>query len=819
MTVRCSCGCCSPALPATPEQRWNRPGLDVLGYRMGTFATFRAGMLYAAATEPALRRWTARGRGDHGTALLELWAYVADVLTFYQERIANESFVRTARLRDSVLRLAGLVGYEPAPGVAASALLSFTLDRGKQLELPERLRVKSVPGPGERAVTFETDESIQAVAELNAAPVSAPRELTGVHFAGGTGGVLEPPWTEVALEELGVGDQVLLFADGAGVLEEKTLTMVRRVGALAEVRFEPPIASSAFASAATTPVLARWTRRFRLFGADAPRTYLHQYTTSTGEVRFREVTQDVTPPAGIPPYTFKAPTTAVFDLDQTVEGIGPGTVVVVACPGFPTARRTVQQVATVARRAGPLQATVTRLTLDSAVFPSSTTASLRDVEVFELGRPEVSLWELQPPDTVSGARLLVPAAAAAGLDEGRTVVLDDDGGEPHIAEVLAVEADDWLAGGESPYRVVEIAPPLPRDFDPETARLWGNVVRSTHGETVARERLGTGDAAQPFATFRMAKPRVTHVPRPGLRWGAASTLEVRVAGVRWDEVESFYGTKPRDRVFVTDVDDEQLMYVRFGDGETGARVPTGAEIVARYREGLGLGGLVRAGSLTNAVDRPVGLKAVTNQLPASGAGEQETLDDARTSAPITVRTLGRVVSLRDFADAALESALVAKSRAVHVWNAARLAHVVRLVVAGEGGSELEPQSLADLLADLDARRDPNRLLEIVPHRNADVTVSVTVVERDPKLLPEAVDAAVREKLAGLFAFENRAFGQPVHASDVLAAVQSATGVVGATLPALHRTDSPPPPEVVEHIPFDDDELARLDESALEVSVP
>ena len=183
------------------------------------------------------------------------------------------------------------------------------------------------------------------------------------------------------------------------------------------------------------------------------------------------------------------------------------------------------------------------------------------------------------------------------------------------------------------------------------------------------------------------------------------------------------------------------MYVRFGDGETGARVPTGAEIVARYREGLGLAGLVRAGSLTNAVDRPVGLKAVTNQLPASGAGEPETLDDARTSAPITVRTLGRVVSLCDFADAALESALVAKSRAVHVWNSGRLAHVVRLVVAGERGTELEPRSLTDLLADLDARRDPNRLLEIVPHRNADVTVSVTVVARDSKLLPEDVDAS------------------------------------------------------------------------------
>jgi len=818
VTERCTCGCCSPALPPTPEDRFNRPGLDVLGYRMGTFATFRTAMLYDAALEPTLRRWTARQRGDHGLALLELWAYVADVLTFYQERIANESFLRTARLRDSVLRLAGLVGYEPAPGVSAAALLAFTLDRGKRLELPERLRVKSVPGPGQRAVTFETDAPVDALAELNAAPVSPLRELAGVFAPGSTGGVLEPPWTDVALAELGVGRQMLLFADGVAALEEKVLTGLRQVGAFAEVTFEPPIATGAFASASSAPVLAQWTRRFRLFGADAPRTYLHQYTTSTGEVRFKEVTEGVSPPSPIPAYDFRAPTTELFDLDRVVEGIGPGSVVVVACPGFPTAERTVQAVSTVALRKGPLQATVTRLTLDSAAFASSTTASLRNVEVFELARPEVTLWALQPATQVSGARFLVPRDAAAGLAKRRAVVVADGAGNPHAAEVVAVESDDWFAGGESPYRVVEITPPLPRAFSREGTQLRGNVVHSTHGETVARERLGTGDATRPFASFALVKPRIAHVARPGARWGAASTLVVRVAGVEWDEVESFYGAGPRDRIYVTDIDDEQKMHVRFGDGETGARVPTGAEIVARYREGTGLAGLVPAGSLTNAVDRPVGLKAVTNPLPSSGAGEPETLEDARTNAPITVRTLGRIVSLRDFEDAALESALVAKARATHLWNTARLAHVVRLVVAGEGGSHLLPSSQDDLLGDLDARRDPNRLLEIAPHVDVDIVVAVNIIGRDPRLLPETVDASVRDRLRALFAFANRSFGQPVHASDVLAAVQSADGVLGAALIALHRADTSTPPDVVEHIPIAPDELARLDETALEVNL-
>ena len=53
---------------------------------------------------------------------------VADVLTFYQERLANESFLRTASERRSILELARLIGYELHPGVAASGFLAFTLD-------------------------------------------------------------------------------------------------------------------------------------------------------------------------------------------------------------------------------------------------------------------------------------------------------------------------------------------------------------------------------------------------------------------------------------------------------------------------------------------------------------------------------------------------------------------------------------------------------------------------------------------------------------------------------------------------------------------
>src|SRR5688572_9988889 len=122
---RDSCGCCEGAQPA-PEV-FNLPGLPALSYRVGTHAAFRARMLAAiAAAAPAggasrpLARLTTRSLDDMSIALLDSVATVADILTFYQERIANEGYLRTALERRSVLELARAIGYELSPGVAAS---------------------------------------------------------------------------------------------------------------------------------------------------------------------------------------------------------------------------------------------------------------------------------------------------------------------------------------------------------------------------------------------------------------------------------------------------------------------------------------------------------------------------------------------------------------------------------------------------------------------------------------------------------------------------------------------------------------------------
>src|SRR5262245_21297629 len=151
-----SCDCCEGLTAATPVQLFNRPGLDAVAYRIGTHSRFRESLLARLTTIglPALVDLKTRDDDDFSIALLDAWATVADVLTFYQERIANESYLRTATERLSLRELARLIGYKWRPGVAASAYLAFTLEdapgapdqAAKPTKIGAGLEIRSTPG-------------------------------------------------------------------------------------------------------------------------------------------------------------------------------------------------------------------------------------------------------------------------------------------------------------------------------------------------------------------------------------------------------------------------------------------------------------------------------------------------------------------------------------------------------------------------------------------------------------------------------------------------------------------------------------------------
>ncbi|MGH8083214.1 MAG: hypothetical protein ACREP7_21730, partial [Lysobacter sp.] len=179
-----TCGCCNGIATLTPVEVDNRPGLPALNYRVGTHGRFLASMkarlpgmeVIAPGSDQQtmqsfrpLQTLTTRDPADPAIALLDAWATVSDVLTFYQERIANEGYVRTATERRSLVEMARLVGYAPRPGVSASVYLSYTVDDNQAVpvELAVGTRAQSIPGPGELPQSFEIDEPLQARREWN----------------------------------------------------------------------------------------------------------------------------------------------------------------------------------------------------------------------------------------------------------------------------------------------------------------------------------------------------------------------------------------------------------------------------------------------------------------------------------------------------------------------------------------------------------------------------------------------------------------------------------------------------------------------------
>jgi Baseplate J-like protein len=186
--IQNSCGCCAGIEKLTPMVIANRPGLNALWYRAGTHASFfetmQASLSSHALEIPLdeldengkpkmltlrpLQALRTRAAEDPALALFDAWAIVADVLTYYQERLANEGFLRTATERRSILELARLVGYTLRPGVAASVYLAFNVEEvGHDVEITAGTRAQSLPGPGELPQSFETCEKLVARVEWN----------------------------------------------------------------------------------------------------------------------------------------------------------------------------------------------------------------------------------------------------------------------------------------------------------------------------------------------------------------------------------------------------------------------------------------------------------------------------------------------------------------------------------------------------------------------------------------------------------------------------------------------------------------------------
>ena len=206
------CDCCGGTGGAAPSATANRAGLDRIAARTGTHASILAAMVARLASHdhPALAGLTTREPDDPAIALLDTWATVGDVLGFYQDRLANDGYLRTATDPRALHELMRLIGYQARPGVAAGVHLAFTVDQATgRATIPAGTRAQSVPAPGETMQSFETVEPLEARAAWNALRprAAAPQTVAGITASG--------LWLTGTALNLAAGDRLLIDkADG-----------------------------------------------------------------------------------------------------------------------------------------------------------------------------------------------------------------------------------------------------------------------------------------------------------------------------------------------------------------------------------------------------------------------------------------------------------------------------------------------------------------------------------------------------------------------------------------------------------------------------
>ncbi len=917
-----TCGCCDKTEIEYPKYE-NPPSQSVIAYRIGTHAFFMRRMRARLSSQSIpdnkdlqpLTSLTSRESDDPSIALLDAWATAADVLTFYQERIASEGYLRTATERRSVLELARAIGYELNPGVAASTYLAFIVEDAQGspgiATVPKGTRVQNIPSQGKLPQTFETTEDIEARAEWNALKprltqpqnlaiqTSDPKlvyandiktEVMQLYIAG----------TDTKLKE---GDLLLIVRKNKDSLQ----TLLKRIKRITvEYESNPKVEADSNRAIADrsklgmtrvdftddaasvhkfihpepepergkinieplefnkenlkTHILKRaWDERnigsfltlnkwdvkdmlkhintlrakehsviddgvfaFRqrvgLFGHNAPNynslpnidyllgnPYPHPWDPDGWEIWKDPMTNDYYDDSDV-------------YIERTLAGIFRGSWVVfekpkevssstISAQTKPCSLYRIRDISEASLNGFGISGKATGLLLEKSdgtpLKPDKTPLETdnqddrsKDFKVrkttahVQSERLELADMPIDEPveekneKGETGANSLMLDRLVLGLRAGQPLTLS---GEQTDAagiirnEIVFIKDINHICG----YTTISFLDRLKYRYVRKTVTLNANVALTTHGET-GHEVLGSGDGSKINQRFILRKSHLTYVSAPA-SGGSKGTLELRVNNALWEEKKSLYDLDARSQNYIVRIDDDAKATVIFGDGKSGARLPSGTEnIVATYRSGTGNEGEVGPGSLTLLQTMPPGIKAVTNPLPASGAKDPEKLEMARTNAPTTVLTVDRIVSLRDFEYFARTFGGIGKASAVALRD--REKHFVHITVAGENGKTVDSDLKTNLVNGIRASCDPMQQVEVGDFILSTFSVQAKILV-DTRYLFEDVKKEVERALLDIFTFEKREFGQEVSSAEVLKVIHNVKTVVAANLLLLKDTET------------------------------
>jgi hypothetical protein len=832
---------CDGATIAAPV---NLPGLSHIAYRVGTYVDFRRALLTPLACEQTLSvdgtpAWRTDGAGDLAVMIAEWFAYIGDVITFYNERIANQDYLRTADLPESVAHLIAILGYRPRPAIGATGQLAALVTTGQSATLPQGLRFQSKPTPGQSPQIFElfAPTAIGPPDQISATPAPvllgpAPTLPTWSHlphilhspgllYAGSdkfiSGKLISPAAANTVSKIVSSDVSAMRMVKTAVTHAPSTDAIETEVGGDIAVRARVGIGIEYF-NYASVPGSAHYTLLLRgaVDGIDPDDSLLLAPRDPTNNPMFASVTSATITPApaggqqteltitlyGTPPDGLTAAQARLQQSNQSsplwtlycanvISGydvhlaslarqIRPNDWVLFTQPPLTPLLIQVSGVSEVIwdanAKADPNHPVPIPHTMLTLALALPTFDGWDNSATVQFGWVSAGALLDQPFPAWTGTPTTLVASGAQIFPLGLGYpILLQDSTGVGIATTGSSDDGTSLLLGTLPDPVPPLLPPF---------TVLPNVLPVTRGKTVAKEVLGGGDATNPAQSFQLSQSPVTY-----LQQGAsyASTISLTVGGQPWTEVKSFYDQPADATVFVTSEDDGGMTHVTFGDGVNGARLSTGVNnVVATYRIGAGAAA-PPAGKLTVIAQSYPGLRAVLNPLAVGGGADPDLPDQMRRYAPRSVLAFGRAVSVFDYEAIASLTPGVTRARAVWAWSDARQRTLVTVYVGDDAAAATAATTA------LAAAGDPNRPVQVVQATPIAVSLSLALtvtLGMDPNAITAGVVTTLTDPVTGLFGPVLCAIGQPIFDSQIEAAVLAVAGAVAITAASFSADGNP-----------------------------
>jgi len=843
MTDDCRNDCSEPQ--RFPTRPLNRPSLSHIRYRIGTYSDMRDAMLRRLNQDSVLAGWTHREPDDPGIALLEGAAILGDILTFYQEHYANEAYLRTAQWRESIADLVRLLGYRLSPGLGGRATFALGVKGKTPVIVPAGFTFKAQVEGLEQPAEFQSVAEAIAHPHLSQFNFYRPRRAPQPINAGGN--QLEVQSVDgakdvasIAALGLKAGDRLMLIPsttmfDITGTpytaQQPAEILIVSKVQQILDrtiVEFEGTLT----VNRGTTVKAYRLGRTFRHFGHNAPALTTKfnnttQQTTQTATDFIRNVYG--TDASGDTNYYSQLLKTEM-PLDQRVDDLAVGNKLI--CQGFTefdgvsqpvpfVVVKEIQDIRSDSLLRGNLTGSSTVVQVNTKLIANDSILNEKsDIRQIQFHEVKSGALILRSPTQWNNGAFTQPMLNFWGTyDEvqalaNRTLLLQKD--DAVQALTVANPPDSFSLSGKdqiNPWMwsiALDQKPDglLLQDFDEQkpTVTVYGNLVEATQGKAEKPAVLGNGDQRRVFQTFKLPKAPLTYFNSSSETPPEVPELQVYVSDRLWKRVPSLFGKSPKDEIYIVREDANGESWIQFGDGKTGARLPSGLNnVVAQYRTGIGAFGALKENTTVQGgkLDR---LDKVWLPGIASGGSQPEAGDNAKEAAPGKIQSLGRLVSIQDFESETLALAGVSKVKAA--WKLVNNIPTMVLTVLMETGREAEIEEVRTILNTYNRCRGPQRFpirvnQGVLKYIYTDITVGIS-----PAIPEDIIRTSIRTVLGvsgdegngidgsrGLMSIKNRQFGQKEYATRIEGTVQNVEGVVWSKVTSLGFTlgsgDSPP----------------------------